>query len=204
MRIQGKVKAVSGPREFQGVTQIGFVLEEQPKTWYNISGKTEELEQLKKNLILKGAEVSFEYDPKTKKVEDLKQETAPEKKEDWTEEMTTFEDLLSDAHEKFGEKMHIRTELVKDGNEKLVLNFEKKRALVKAQVYIRRDDKNTQVFEAHGDTTEENVKGDVGKHFIRLAETRAIARALRWATNNASVAKEETDEGELPEQGGKK
>ena len=31
-------------------------------------------------------------------------------------------------------------------------------------------------------------------HFIRMAETRAIARALRWATNNAKVAEEETTE----------
>jgi len=31
-------------------------------------------------------------------------------------------------------------------------------------------------------------------HFMRMAETRAIARALRWATNNAKVAVEETEE----------
>ena len=34
----------------------------------------------------------------------------------------------------------------------------------------------------------------VEKHWVRMAETRAIVRALRWATNNAAVAVEETEE----------
>ena len=34
-----------------------------------------------------------------------------------------------------------------------------------------------------GDTTKDNVSSNVAKHMIRMAETRAVARALRFATN---------------------
>jgi hypothetical protein len=39
-----------------------------------------------------------------------------------------------------------------------------------------------------------NMEGaTIRPHYIRMAETRAICRALRWATNNATAAKEECE-----------
>ena len=46
-------------------------------------------------------------------------------------------------------------------------------------------------FQAVGDATEDNVGNGIEPHLVRMAETRAIARALRWATNSASTAEEE-------------
>ena len=64
-------------------------------------------------------------------------------------------------------------------------------------MYSDRNELTGQVFEAHGDATVDNIGTDYVKpHFIRRAETRAIARGLRLLTNNAKVAVEETEEGQ--------
>lgn len=187
--VKGKILAVSGPREFEGTMQIGFTLAENNSKWYNIPGDEKELEGVKKAIIKKGAMVRFGYDEKKKEINELKLVSGPEKSEgNWSDDMTNFEDLLSAAHKNFGERFEIRTKL-------LEVDFDKKRALFKAQVKVWSETNPdlSQVFVAHGDATDENVSGSkIKPHFIRMAETRAIARALRWATNNAKVAEEET------------
>lgn len=113
----------------------------------------------------------------------------------WADDMTNFGDLLAAAHKKFTKGFDIRTEILRDGQGNLMLDFQKKMCVVKATVDLRSEEGLIlgQTFEAHGDATEGNIKGDLIKpHFIRMAETRAISRALRWATNNAKVAEEET------------
>ncbi len=50
------------------------------------------------------------------------------------------------------------------------------------------------VFTAHGDASPKNVRPELVSALVRLAETRAIARALRWATNVGATALEEVDE----------
>ena len=105
--------------------------------------------------------------------------------------MVTFEDLLTKAHE-LKEKFSIKTKM-------LQLDVEKKFALFKAKVIIGENPKakigemeiEPRCFEGHGDATEENVKGEhIKPHFIRMAETRAICRALRWYTNNGCAEEE--------------
>jgi len=39
------------------------------------------------------------------------------------------------------------------------------------------------IFTGHGDADSDNVNSMIGKHKYRMAETRAIARALRWYNN---------------------
>ncbi|GAH86573.1 unnamed protein product, partial [marine sediment metagenome] len=63
--------------------------------------------------------------------------------------------------------------------EKIEIDLENKYALFRAIVTGKNG-----TFEAHGDATSENVGDFIKPHFIRMAETRAIARALRWYTNN--------------------
>jgi methylthioribose-1-phosphate isomerase len=75
-----------------------------------------------------------------------------------------------------------------------------KDAVFKSVIDVINKDGNVQVFHAYGDASQENCAELVKKHYIRMAETRAIARALRWATNNAQTAKEETEKGELSEE----
>lgn len=181
MEVKGKINSVSGPREFNGVMQVGFTLEQDKKFWYNVTGEEQLLKELEKSIILKGAEINFEYDEKTKKVGEINVDRMPEKKEgSWADDMTNFEDLLKDAHKKFKNTLEIKTEM-------LQVDFKEKRAAFKATVIA-----NGCVFEGHGDVNPDNMQGDTAKHWVRIAETRAIVRALRWATNNATVAQEET------------
>lgn len=189
-KITGKISAVSGPRKFQRILQVGFTLEQDKKFWYNVTGEEQLLKEMEKSIILKGAEINFEYDEKTKKVGEINLDKMPEKKEgSWADDMTNFEDLLTDAHTRFKGTLEIRTEILQDGNGSPMIDFEKKRAVFKATVTA-----DGNLFEGHGETTEENISGDTAKSWLRIAETRSIVRALRWATNNATVAKEEIPE----------
>lgn len=55
-------------------------------------------------------------------------------------------------------------------------------------------------FTAHGDATPQNVR--FSDSFIRIAETRAMARAIRVATNSGRIAIDELDSGdEVPAPG---
>ena len=46
-------------------------------------------------------------------------------------------------------------------------------------------------FQAYGDATDENVNAQIKPHKIRMAETRAVNRALRLATNLGMTSAEE-------------
>ena len=76
-----------------------------------------------------------------------------------------------------------------------MIDVEKKFALFKAIVTL-----NGMTFTGHGDATSDNIdNAAIGKHFIRMAETRAIVRALRFATNDARCAVEETEDSGIKE-----
>ena len=123
------------------------------------------------------------------KEEEIKKKS--EKKGNWSEDMVKLEELLAAAHTKFP-KLSITTE-------KIEIDLKQKYALFKAKAYSDRNELTGQVFEAHGDATNENIELDKVKlHFIRMAESRAIVRALRLLTNNAKVAEEETAAGKDP------
>ena len=101
----------------------------------------------------------------------------------WEDDMVTFEDLLTRAHN-LKAPFSIKTEM-------LQLDIEKKYALFKAEVIVKEDGKQEKIFQGHGDATDQNVTGEYIKpHFIRMAETRAIVRALRWYTNNGCAEEE--------------
>jgi hypothetical protein len=87
--------------------------------------------------------------------------------------------LLSLAHDE--ELRSIRTRLVE-----LPSATNGQRAVVRALVRTKRG-----LFTGTGDATPENVNPEVAGHIIRVAESRAIARALRLAVNIGEVAIEE-------------
>ncbi len=113
----------------------------------------------------------------------------------WEDDIVSFETLLTAAHKK-AEKdtygLNIQTSIIRDTDGKPLINLEKKFAVFKAIVYLTDPTgREIQRFEGHGDATEDNVTGDFIKpHFIRMAETRAIVRALRWYTNNGCAEEE--------------
>jgi len=116
----------------------------------------------------------------------------PNKKKNFTDEMVTFETLLSEAHKRFGKRLEIETAIVRDGDKNVMIDFDKKRALFEAEVTIKdeKDSDRCQRFTGTGDA--EGITNTLIKpHFIRMAETRAIVRALKLATNNATCSEEE-------------
>ena len=107
----------------------------------------------------------------------------------WGKDVQHLKDLLKEAHAKGLNS--IKTEMIS-------VDWEKKTALFKATVYGKEDKNgNLQTFEAHGDTTQENIESEkVQKAWIRMAETRAISRALRWFLGRGEVVDTELPEGE--------
>ncbi len=178
--IKGIIKAVTDPKEYKGEMQLGFKIDER---WFNIKNTKEVLEGMKEETFVKGNELEFNFDDgdiTNFKVLRTAEETGAEVDDD----MVNFEKLLDAAHE-LKKPFSIKTEM-------LAVDLEKKYALFKARVISEIDKEREVVFEGHGDATEDNVKGDIIKpHFIRMAETRAICRALRWYTNNATCSEEE-------------
>ena len=190
-KIERKVKALSLGRIEEG--SIGFLTTDPDEDglWRNIAGETEVLKTMAKDVLAKGNRIQFEYNNGVVGSITLI-EKAKKEEGNWADDMTNFEDLLNAAHKKFKDRMNIKTELIS-------MDYESKQALFSACVSLEDWEKNEdnmlerriRVFTGHGDA--EGITNDkIQPHFIRMAETRAIARALRFATNNAKVAVEET------------
>lgn len=97
----------------------------------------------------------------------------------------TFPGLLAEAHAQG---------LV--GVETTLINEDMSNPVVKAVVTIKidpDDPKAFKVFTGYGDANKDNVAPKVVKALLRMAETRAIARALRFACNIDMTAIEELD-----------
>ena len=103
-----------------------------------------------------------------------------------TKEVVTYQGLLSKAHEE-GLKS-IRTSLLQIPGEENA-----RTAIAKAVV-----DTEKGSFEGLGDASPENVTSFLEPHLIRMAETRAKARALRDAVNVGVISFEELDGEDLP------
>jgi len=177
-------------REYEGEWSRGFKCE---GTWYNIRGKTKEEinNQFTEELISTGNKVKAEIDQYAKNNVVSKIELIEKRSRKMDDDMMNLDKLLDDAHRKG--LLGIKTEM-------LQVDWEKKNALFKATVTMLGKDIETKdgevatekEFEGHGDATEENLTNEhIKPHFIRMAETRSICRALRWATNNAEVTEEE-------------
>ena len=214
MKIKGTVIAVtkelqSEGEEGQGEMRSGFLVKfkdeltgQEKQQWFNIYGTEEALNTARENLTVKGSVIEFENQlGKATEIKVLKQ---AEKSEEngFADDIIPFEEIMDMAHqkaEKDEENFSIETEIVN-------IDIANKTAIFKAKITVS-DGSLQRVYEAHGDAIvstnpkDGNISGDFVKpHFIRMAETRAIARALRWYTNNNKCVDVETSEGELPEE----
>ena len=84
-----------------------------------------------------------------------------------------FKTLLDKAHKQYG-LAGVETEILQfpcaeNGNMAIF------RATVK--------NSDGATFSGHGDADPKNTTSTIAPHLLRMAETRAIARALRWLTN---------------------
>lgn len=95
-------------------------------------------------------------------------------------EYVTYRALLAIAHEKG---------LRGIDTEKVDVSWKDHCALIKATVTMQ----DGTTYAAMGDSTPENTKGMVSSAFIRMAETRAMCRALRQATNIGMTSIEELE-----------
>lgn len=171
------------------------------KNWYSAFSQTrEDIVQLRNTILKKGNIIEFELDfGVAKNIRLVKTATqAPvQENKNWADDMVNFEDLLAAAHakaEKDQVRLNIFAAVTTDENGKVLIDYEKKQALFKATVTLtslENADIELARFEAHGDA--QGISSTmILPHFIRMAETRAVARALRWYTNNAKVADVET------------
>lgn len=98
-------------------------------------------------------------------------------------EFVMYEGLLDVAHQM--KLKSIRTELVQ------IPTQDNGNTCIMKATAITEDEK---VFEGYGDANPSNTNRNIAKHSIRMAETRAKARALRDLTNIGMTAIEELGE----------
>jgi len=203
MQITGRLKVIAKTG--------GVKLEETGDKWINPTATAkgdilQRLNELKKhegNLIILHLEDDTHYTAIEPKEEPQSQDTKEEKVQEDKDtsavqntglepdhiikisgkDFVTFAGLLDVAHKK-GLKS-IETELVDK-------DWENVRFIFKAKVTL----KNGSTAESYGDATQGNVARLVSAHLMRMAETRAIARALRWVTNIGMTSLEEVNGGD--------
>jgi len=145
---------------------------------------------LKEDVVLKeltSEEASILIDELQKLVpqENAKKSSFKDRMEDYI----TFEELLKEVHKKF-KKVSIETNVQtgEEGDGEALKKLLDKGFVVRAEV---KTEKGT--YTAYGDATADNTTNMVQNALLRMAETRAVARACRFATGIGKIAKEEVE-----------
>lgn len=186
--------------------------------WYNVRGVQAQVDAFfNPNMLAKGNTVKVKLGAySTITVESLVKKAENRFGEHSDGDMLNLDMLLDYAHKKglVAIKTHVITH-----------DIDKKIAIFRAEVFMQTfadDEAKTpfiKEFHGHGDAmpdlsieyTNKNgdnkvaynmENGNIKPHYFRMAETRAICRALRWAVNSSSAAKEEL--GNNDEEGKKK
>jgi len=175
----------------------GLVTEKQLKYIGFLRGKTgsEKFKEtikkigLKEDLVLKeltSEEASILIDELQKLVP---QESTKKPFKDRMEDYITFEELLKELHKKF-KKVSIETNVQtgEEGDGKAMKKLLDDGFVVRATVITEKG-----TYTAYGDATADNTTKMVRDALLRMAETRAVARACRFATGIGKVAKEEVE-----------
>jgi len=89
-----------------------------------------------------------------------------------------FKTLLDKGHKQYG-LAGVNTE---------ILQFPAKENGMMAIFRAVVENADGQTYSGHGDADPNNTTSAIAPHLLRMAETRAIARALRWLTNSGETA----------------
>lgn len=169
------------------VSKTNHGIKDYTDTWWNMAkGLSEELKEALINdvdKVGKGDKVKLKCDQGNNYhvVEIL------EKGKETDDDMIPFAEILEKAHKRFN-SLNIDTgvlvnsvtgEPLRDNNGWIV------RAVINA---------DGKTYSAHGDASEANVGPHLTTCLVRMAETRAISRALRWALAEGTVQEEIKDE----------
>ncbi len=198
MKIKGKVKAVSGPNDYEGVLQIGFTLDEDKGKWHNLSGEEGLLKGYLDKTIKKGNEIEFDKDSNNN-ITNLKliKEATEEKKGNDGKGLGLFRaDEIVDIK---GKKHVIYEGLLRLAHKSGLKNFEilekyvsedMKRSWCLVRVHCIKDKKEV-FFDGIGSSTPDNTGTMTESHPIEMAHTRAKGRALRDFLNIGKAMAEE-------------
>lgn len=189
-----------GTIEYVAKNNDGIKLVQTGDQWYNYGGVDKTSMQEKVSGLNQGDEVTLVLIPgeERKYADVLVDRKATPKtssaKNSFMEDYKGIEDLLSEAHEMVIGDLKITTDL-------LEVDQEKKTAVAKATVqgvvgFFGAEGAtptlDKRLAQGIGDASPESIgTKNIEPHFIRMAETRAIVRALRWFTNNGATGKEE-------------
>ena len=113
-----------------------------------------------------------------------------------TRKVVTFKELLCMAH---GRLKSVTTEIIQ------LPNIENGNMAIFRAVVTMKHEEGDQIFHGTGDAAPTSLKPDMVQHLVRIAETRAVVRALRLATGTGEPAAEEmTDYSETATSGNRK
>ena len=185
--IELKIDSVAQkPNEYGGSLSRGVKV---GNTWYNVRGDTEEIinKSFGDELLAKGNTVIVEVNATNTITNFVKLVKKSEKSND---DMLDLDTLLASAHEKG--LVAIKTQIISHDPEKKVAVFKAIVFMMETQEQKKTEPPVTKEYHGHGDADQINISSDnVKKHYLRMAESRSIVRALRWAVNSSSVSKEE-------------
>lgn len=156
--------------------------------WYNVRADTKEKvdAMFNEDMLHRGNRVKVDTDGKLYNITKFVA-LIGKSEESHGDDMLNLEKLLADAHSKG--LVSITTEMISHDPEKKSALF---KAIVRMPSESKTEPPTDRVFHAHGDADKENLtNSNIQPHYVRMAETRAICRALRWATNNAAATEEE-------------
>lgn len=174
------IKAVSLKKLEEG--SIGFLTVEEER-WYNAMNEPEVLKSLTTEFIVKGNVIEFEIIngiPSNFRV--IEKAKKQEKSGNFRDDMVDLEKLLDAGHKQGIKSVQIIKQDVQFGTDKNP---------IQAITQYRLTMKDECFFEATGDADKSNCTDMTGDAIIRMSETRALVRCLRWATNESKAADEE-------------
>lgn len=159
--------------------------------WFNVRGKTkEEINKLfNDEQLARGNLVKVKISNENTITEFIE---LVEKSSGHDGEMLSLNDLLDQAT-KSG-MVSIKTQMISHDIEKASAVFKATVFMMEKQETKKGEPEKPPVikeYQAHGDADQLNTGKEIGKHYIRMAESRAISRSLRWAVNASNTSKEE-------------